>query len=200
MDNILQIWGGVGFLLNKILLMFSEKYKFSGSQNLYQKYQIYSWLIYLISLPPWIILFALRQDWIASALELTGAPAIVLGLTNALQMHKQPLIKKLINKKIKLLEVVAIVCIITGICYSLYDLNGISRFTQLLEIILTISYLFGTYLLAKRNIRGYVCYIFMHISCGWIMYIHDYFWLMLQQIISLIIILNSYHIARKNAE
>jgi hypothetical protein len=192
MDVILQIWGGVGFLVNKILMTISEKQKVKGNFYEYVNFQKYSWIVYLASLPPWIILFALNQNWIASALELAGAPAMLLGLIN-FTVHK-----KSGSNIIRFLEILSIFCFIAGILYSLYDLRGITRFTQILEIILTVSYLIGTYLLAKTNSSGYICYIFMHISCGWIMYLQGYYWLFLQQFLSLIFVTYSYCVSQKN--
>jgi hypothetical protein len=198
MDSFLQIWGGVGFLLNKILLLRSEKLNIQGVENQYKKYQISSWGVYLLSLPPWIVLFAIKQNWIASALELAGAPAMILGLINALQSNCKNINQKSKKSIVQFLEICSIICIIVGVSFSLYDLKGVTRITQILEILLTSSYLIGTYLLATMNAQGYLWYILMHISCGLIMFLQGYFWLFIQQILSLFLVAWSYQIARKN--
>ena len=102
-----------------------------------------------------------------------------------------------INKKPPpLLDRLALVCIPLGFAYSLYDFGGLNTINQWLEIGLVAGFLVGTYLLAKEKPSGYLWYVLMHITCGWLMWIQAYPWLFLQQVISLGFIAAAYRVTR----
>ncbi|MBI3626890.1 hypothetical protein HY224_02505 [Candidatus Uhrbacteria bacterium] len=68
---------------------------------------------------------------------------------------------------------------------------------QWLEVSLTLGFLLGTYLLAKDKPSGYLWYILMNISCGWLMEIQGYHWLFVQQVLSLGFTVDAYYSTRQ---
>lgn len=180
MDIFLQVWGGVGYLLNKIFLWFSEYARNSGHNARARQWRVASWAVYLIGLPPWVIIFIAWRNWIAASVEASGAPAMALGLVLALRgTTKDP--PRWLNR-------LALVCIPLGFAYSLYDFGGVTTINQWLEIGLVLGFLVGTYMLAKEIPSGYLWYILMHVTCGWLMWLQGYPWLFLQQVVSLVFI------------
>jgi hypothetical protein len=184
MDAFLQLWGGIGYLLNKIFLWLSEREHNKGNNKDARKWRIASWAIYLFSLPPWIIIFVMWSNWIAASVEASGAPAMLLGFILAIRgTTKNPP---------RWLNYFALICVPLGLSYSLYDFGGIKTINQWLEISLVLGFLVGTYLLAKEKTSGYLWYVLMHLACGWLMLIQNYPWLFTQQIVSLIFIAAAY--------
>lgn len=189
MHQLLQLLAGGFYLLNKVFLSFSERSSSAGNGVKARRWRIAAWAVYLIGLPPWVIIFILRHNWIAASVEASGAPAMVLGLVIALQgKNKIPP---------RWLDHLAVVCIPLGFAYSLYDFGGLNTINQWLEIALVIGFLIGTYLLAKERAGGYLWYVLMHISCGWLMWIQGYPWLFWQQVVSLGFIVDAYNTQRK---
>ena len=189
MDIFLQVWGGVGYLLNKIFLWFSEHARNGGKNASARKWRIASWAVYLFGLPPWVIIFVMWRNWIAASVETSGAPAMLLGLVLALRGTT--------SNPPRWLDRLALVCIPLGFGYSLYDFGGITTINQWLEIGLVLGFLVGTYLLAKERASGYLWYVLMHITCGWLMWIQGYPWLFLQQLVSLVFIVDAWRATQK---
>ena len=96
------------------------------------------------------------------------------------------------------LDWLALLCIVAGLAYSIYDFGGLHTVKQGLEIGLVAGFLIGTYQLAKEQAAGYLWYVLMHLSCGALMWIQDYKWLFIQQLASLVFILDAYRVARRN--
>lgn len=190
MDILLQVWGGAGYLLNKIFLWFSEHARNGGKNANVRKWRIASWAVYLFSLPPWVIIFVMWRNWIAASVEASGAPAMLLGLVLALRGTT--------DNPPRWLDRLAFICIPLGFSYSLYDFGGVTTINQWLEIGLVLGFLVGTYLLAKERVGGYLWYVLMHVTCGWLMWIQGYPWLFLQQLVSLVFIADAYRVARKH--
>lgn len=86
----------------------------------------------------------------------------------------------------------AFVCAPFGLAVSCYDFGGLKTLNQWLEIGLVAGFLIGTYQLARDRASGYLWFVLMHVSCGWLMYIQGYPWLVAQQIASLGFILDAY--------
>jgi hypothetical protein len=84
METFLQIWGGAGYFLAKVLLVRAEFIE--KNRNLC----LAGWIIYLLGLPAWVILLAGRQDWIAAAIETAGVPAISLGIVMTWKQSNAP--------------------------------------------------------------------------------------------------------------
>lgn len=189
MNIILQLIGGIFYLLNKIFLSISERRRNKNKEEESKKWRIASWIVFLIGLPAWVIIFIIERNWIATSLEVAGIPSIILGLLISIKGSYQ--------KNIKWLDYLALICIPIGFGYSIYDFNGLNTLNQWLEIVLILGFLVGTYLLAKREPTGYLWYVFMHISCGWLMWVQNYPWLLLQQIISLGFVIDAYYSTHK---
>lgn len=145
------------------------------------------WSMYLAGLPAWVTLLIGKQNWIAAATEGGGAPALILGLVVALKnLDKVP---RYIDWSIKGFTYCLI---ILGTAYSLYSFNGITAFSQILEIGVTIGFLLGTYLLAKRKSTGWLLMALMLVSMGVLMYIQGKPILIVQQAISLLFVMNGF--------
>lgn len=129
------------------------------------------------------------RNWIAAGVEASGAPSMLLGLVTALRGDPK--------KAPRWLDRLAFTCIPFGFAYSLYDFGGLNTLRQWLEIGLVVGFLVGTYQLAKERPSGYLWFVLMHISCGALMYIQGYLWLVLQQVISLGFIADAWLTQRK---
>jgi len=190
---ILQLVGGGFYLLNKIFLWMSERARRAGDAESGQRWRIASWAVYLAGLPPWIIIFIGWRNWIAASVEASGAPAMVLGLWIAIRTMKTT-VK---TQPPRWLDRVALACIPLGFLYSLWDFGGFNTFNQLLETALVLGYLVGTYQLARERSQGYLWFVLMHVACGWLMWIQGYPWLLLQQIVSLVFIVDAWRVERE---
>jgi len=189
LHQVLQWLGGGFYLLNKVFLSFSERARNRGDEIVARRWRISSWVVYLAGLPAWVIIFVSWRNWIAASVEASGAPAMVLGLIIAYcgTTKKPP----------RWLDHLALFCIPLGFAYSLYDFGGLKVINQWLEIGLVVGFLVGTYLLAKERARGYLWYVLMHVTCGWLMWIQGYPWLFLQQVVSLGFIVDAYRMTQK---
>lgn len=182
---LLQVWGGMFYLLNKIF--FSRAERTAGGKR--KQWQVRSWRVYLTGLPAWATLFFFERNWIAMMLELGGAPSMILGLVNAYRGK---------SREPKWLNYVAITAIVIGLGYSIYDFGGINTINQGLELSLTAGFLLGTYLLAKEHATGYLCFMVMNISCAALMYVQGFYWLTFQQAVSLGFVVDAYRMHRHN--
>lgn len=183
MNIVLQLWGGLFFLANKIFFSLSER----SEEKRFWK--IRSWIVYLVGLPAWVTIFVLEHNWIAASIETAGALAMILGLVNALRGEE--------GDAPKWLDWLVRVAIVLGISVSLYDFGGLNKFTQWLELSMVTGYLIGTYTLAKRNPAGYKWFMLMNASNAILMGVQDYTWLMIQQLVSLGFVVDAYWNSRK---
>ncbi|MDR2394379.1 MAG: multidrug transporter [Treponema sp.] len=181
MDIFLQVWGGVAYLLAKIFLSQAE-----GLQE-DRTWRLMGWAVYLIGLPAWVIVLASKQNWIASAIEAGGAPALVLGLVTAWKRLDQ--IPRWLDWFVK---GITYLMIVFGIAYSMYYFKGITTLSQMLEIGVTFGFLLGTYLLAKKNPAGWLLFAQMLICMALLMYLQDNMMLCVQQILSLVFVINGF--------
>lgn len=188
---VLKWVGGVGYLLNKVFFSFAERMKKKSRVVIARRWRIAAWFVYLIGLPPWVILFASWRNWIAAGVELSGGPSMLLGLIIAVRGSGK--------KPPRWLDRGALFLIPIGFLYSLYDFGGFTSLNQLLEVGLVIGFLLGTYQLAKQQRSGYLWFVVMHISCAWLMLIQDSPWLYRHQIISLVFILDAYLMSRETS-
>jgi CHASE2 domain-containing sensor protein len=175
METFLQLWGGIGYFLAKVLLVRAEFVE--KDRNL----RLTGWLVYLLGLPAWVVLLTSRQNWIAAAIETAGVPAIILGFVMTWKQNNNP--NKTIDLSIRIFTCLMIIC---GVSYSIYIFNGIKTFSQILEIIIIFGYLVSNYLLAKRNPFAWLLFMTGLISMSILMYIQDKPILCIQQLISLI--------------
>jgi hypothetical protein len=180
-DLFLQIWGGIGYLLAKILLACAEDIT-NG-----RKWRIIGWFSYLVGIPAWVILLAGKNNWVVAAIDLGSVPSMILGIITAWKQDSQ--VNKLFDICVKLFT---FFMIILGTSYSIYYFHGITTFSQILEILVTFGFLLGSYFLAKNNPTGWLLFVLMCICMGILMLIQDKILLVLQQGISLIVVMVGY--------
>ncbi len=183
-DIILQSWGGLFYLLAKIFLSYAEDKK--GL-----RWRIYGWSAYLIGIPAWIIVLSQNHNWIAMTIELGGAPAMVFGIIAA---NKRPNYLSQIDMVVKMF---VWILVIIGVSYSIYESHGIFLLSQTLECGVTIGYLGGTYLLAKRNGNGWLFFALMNLSMGTLMIIQNKWIFVILQIISLYFVFQGFKKSKK---
>lgn len=199
----LQLWGGILYLLNKIFLSQAER---AGEKEPVRRteWRIKAWIAYLTGLPAWTFIFVQERNWIAAALECSGVPSMLLGLTTDLRKLKQ--LKEDANQKeeevtneLGWLDLLSVVAIILGLGYSLYDFGGLNTINQGLELAVVTGFLLGTYLIAKDKISGYYWLMLMNLSNASLMYVQSYPWLVLQQLISLCFVADALRFRRKSS-
>jgi len=177
----LQAWAGAFYLLNKIFFSRAERSKEKIKQ---QTWRVWSWRVYLIGLPAWVIIFLSERNWMAAAVEAGGATSMVLGLVIATRGNEKD--------GPAWLDWIARIAAVFGIAYSLYDFGGITTVNQTLELGVVVGFLVGTYLLAKQKAYGYLWFLLMNGSNAGLMWVQDYPWLTLQQLISFGFVLDAY--------
>ncbi len=189
MDIILQAWGGGFYLLNKIFLSLAE----GKNQKTKRQLKIAGWLIYILGVPPWVIILVSKHDWIAASIEAGGVPSMLFGLFTVYQNAESP------NKVFDLTaSIFTYGFIIIGVCYSVYDYGGITSISQLLEIGVMIGFLIGSYLMAKSNLYGWLFFMLMNGSMASLMFIQSKPLLTVQQLISLCFVLYGFTVALKS--
>ncbi len=184
---VLQVWGGGFYLLNKIFFSRAER----SEEDAKRIWRIRSWTVYLIGVPAWLIIFVIERNWMVAAVEMGGMPAMVLGLVIA---------RRGIGKEPNWLSNIARFAAILGIAYSLYDFGGITTLTQTLELVVVAGFLIGTYLLARQQPAGYLWFLLMNISAGTLMFVQDYPWLALQQVISFGFVADAYFVQKRKSQ
>lgn len=176
MEFILQIWGGLFYLTNKICFAFAE----GKDKKRKRQLKIIGWVIYILGVPAWVTILIIKHDWIAASMEAGGIPAMLFGLINVYKNSEKP------NSVFDFIaSFFTYAFIIFGTGYSLYDYGGISSISQLLEIGVMIGFLLGSYLLAKNNPSGWLFFMIMNGSMGTLMMIQNKPILAFQQAVSL---------------
>jgi hypothetical protein len=148
MEIFLQVWGGSFYLLAKVFLSGAE-----GNES--SPWRVRGWIVFLLGIPAWVIVLGKENAWIAAGVEAGGAPSMLLGIAIAREW-KIPTWTRTGAK------VLAWGLIILGIVYSWYDFGGIRSLSQVLELLITTGYLAGTYLLAKKDGRGWLWFVLMN--------------------------------------
>lgn len=190
MDIALQLWGGSFYLINKILFALAENKK----EDLKRKLKLFSWAIYILGVPAWVIILIGKHNWIAASIEAGGVPSMLFGLYNVYKNAEVP------NRTFdKVASLFTFGSIIVGVGYSLLDYGGISSISQVLEIGVMLGFLLGSYLLAKNNRKGWLFFMLMNGSMATLMLIQHKPLLAFQQIASLIFVVYGYFLStRKN--
>ena len=186
MNSVLQIWGGGLYLLNKILFAFAE----GKGENDKRRFRIAGWVVYILGAPAWVIILISKHDWMAASVEAGGIPAMLFGLFNAYQNSETP------NRVFdSIASFSTYTFCILGICYSLYDYEGIASSSQLLEMNVMIGFLVGSYLLAKKNSYGWLFFMLMNASMASLMLIQQKPILSVQQLVSLCFVIYGFTVA-----
>lgn len=180
MHNLfLQLWGSL-YLLNKIFFSIGER-TFNAQNK--KKWFILAWITFLIALPAWVILFILKNNWIAVTVEVGAAPSMVVGLFIAWRgKGTEPYWLHWFSK----------IAALFGLLVSFYNFGGITSLNQILELGIAIGFLIGTYQLANKNPDGYIWFVLEKISCAILMGYENCFILTIQQVMSLLFILDAY--------
>lgn len=177
MELILQLWGGLFYLLNKALFAIAE----GQAKTTYRRCKVSGWLFYILGAPAWVTILLSHNDWIAASIEAGGVPAMFLGLYNAYHSNRRPT-TAFINGFISLCTYGSLVL---GLSYSLYHHGGIISISQVLEIGVMIGFLLGGFLLAKNNPVGWIFFMLMNLSMAGLMMVQGKSILMVQQLLSL---------------
>jgi hypothetical protein len=176
MDLVLQIWGGLFYLTNKICFALAE----GKEKNKKRQLKIIGWIVYILGVPAWVTILIIKHDWIAASIEAGGIPAMLFGLFNVYKNSEKP---------DRFFDIIAsfftYAFIIFGTSYSLYDYGGITSISQLLEIGVMIGFLLGSYHLAKNKTYGWLFFMIMNGSMGTLMIIQNKPILTIQQAVSL---------------
>jgi hypothetical protein len=187
LNFILQLWGGTFYLLNKLFFSKAER---ALNQQHQLKWRLRAWAAYLIGLPPWVLIFISERNWIAAAVESSGVPAMLIGLSTAWQGHSE-------LHEFVWLDHLAKLLIFIGLGLSFYDFGGLATLNQFLELGIAAGFLMGTYLLAKSKGQGYFWLTVGNISAAFLMMRQGYLLLMIQQIISLSLVIDAYRVQRR---
>lgn len=189
MDLMLQIWGGLFYLVNKILFAFSEGKQGKTKKNL----KVSGWVIYILGVPAWVIILVDHDDWIAASLEVGAIPAMLLGLYNTIRDHKSA--HKAFNSFV---AVCTYSSLLFGLGYSLYVYGGVTALSQILEVCAMLGFLMGSYHLAKDSHIGWLFFMLMNLSMAGLMFLQGKPILMIQQLLSLCFVFYGFKQSRKS--
>jgi len=187
MHIVLQVWGGLFYLLNKIFMSATER----TVGEISRKWRVRSWAIYLWGLPPWLVIFAQERAWIVFCVETAGALSMVLGLVIA---------RSRTGKAPMWLNHVALVGAVVGLASSLYDFAGLTTLNQGIELVSMAGFIVGTYLLANKKPTGYLWYLLMNTTMGWLLARQGYWLLVIQQILSVAFIADAWMVWRRKSQ
>ncbi|MDC7223359.1 MAG: nicotinamide mononucleotide transporter [Spirochaetales bacterium] len=176
MDLVLQIWGGGFYLLNKVLFALAEG-KGEGNDRFLK---LTGWAVYILGVPAWVIILLGKQNWIAASIEAGGLPAMFLGFYSVYGRFSEP--PKILDRVAGLFTYLAL---IVGSGYSLWENRGITSLSQLLEIGVMFGFLFGSFLLARKDRRGWLFFIVMNGCMAVLMFLQGKPLLTVQQLVSL---------------
>ena len=174
----LELWGGAFYLLNKIFFCCLERTRSEHRKLVYHKL---AWISYIVGVPPWVFVLALERNWIAAAVESGGIPSMIMGL---LAYSKQ-------KQKGRALDHFSKIATLAGVAISFYDIGGLFGFIQIVEILLAMGFLLGTYFSAKGSVVGYYWLAFANLCCAYLTWIQGYAFLAGQQLISILFILDA---------
>lgn len=185
---VLQIWGGLFYLTNKIFFAISEGQEAQNAKKL----KILAWSIYLLGVPAWVIILISHENWIAASIEAGGIPAMLLGLYNTFHEHQK--VNKTLNHFVTFSTYLFLAF---GIIYSISIYGGITSLSQVLEVGVMLGFLLGSYYMAKSSPKGWLFFMLMNISMASLMFLQDKPILMAQQLLSLCFVFYGF---RKNRE
>jgi hypothetical protein len=185
MQIIVEVWGGLFFLANKFLFAASERV--SDNPEVWRLRRMGAWACYLIGIGPWLFIFWQNDNWIALGVELSGIPALFLGLFLA-YIRSVDKVPQWFNR-------FALVGVGLGLVMSLWALGGFSSASQFCELGLSLGFLYGTYRLALNKQDGYIGLLVMNLSNAYLMHLQGYQVLVWQQIVSASIVVWAYYSA-----
>lgn len=89
------------------------------------------------------------------------------------------------------------ICLAIGISYSLYDYGGLTAGSQVLELCIMLGFLVGSYLLAKKNLYGWLFFMLMNGCMATLMLLQNKPLLSAQQLLSLCFVIYGFNVAWK---
>ncbi len=184
MTILFEIWGGVFYFFNKVFFSRAER----SEDERKRQWRIRAWSVYLTGLPAILVLFYLKSNWMAFLVEIGGAPGMLFGLMAA---------KRGIDEISPWFERIAFGSAILGIGVSVALLGGFTLITQWLEFGLIVGFLFGTWLCGKQKRVGYLFYAFMNVCTCALMFVQEYYFMSVQQVVSLLFVLDAYRMYGK---
>lgn len=191
MDLILQTWGGGLYLLNKVFFALAE----GKRQDLKRTLRVIGWVVYILGVPAWCIILVGKHNWVAASIEAGGIPSMLLGLYNLCRRTDTH------NKAFgRIASFSTYAFLVFGVCYSLYDFGGITTVSQVLEMGVMIGFLIGSYLLAQKNLYGWIFFMLMNGSMAALMLIQYKPLLTVQQLVSLCFVIYGFMVALKTSE
>ncbi len=150
---ILQLWGGGFYLTNKILFALAEGRPESSKRAL----RMAGWAIYILGVPPWVMILISDRNWIAASIEAGGVPAMLFGLYTVYKGSQS------LNHQFNAIaSFFTYGSLVLGVGTSVIDQQGINTLSQVLELGVMVGFLLGSYLLAKRNPRGWLLFMLMN--------------------------------------
>ncbi|MBU3068696.1 nicotinamide mononucleotide transporter [Aestuariicella sp. G3-2] len=176
MDLLLQIWGGLFYLANKILFAVAEGRREPTKKQL----RLSGWIIYIFGVPAWVMVLAGEHNWIAASIQAGCVPSMLLGAYNTYHDHKK--IHKLFNKIVTLCTYTSLAF---GVSYSIHQYGGITSISQILEVGIMLGFLLGSYYMAKNHRAGWLLFALMNLSMAALMLLQAKPILMGQQLVSL---------------
>ncbi len=186
MTLILQIWGGSFYLANKILFSLAE----GRNEGRKRAFRMAGWAFYILGVPPWVMILIGERNWIVASIEAGGVPAMLFGLYTVYkgsQGYNRPF------------NAVAMFftygSLLLGVGYSLIEHSGINTLFQVLELGAMIGFLAGSYLLARRNAKGWLFFMLMNGSMAALMFLQDKPILSIQQLLSLCFVIYGFIVA-----
>lgn len=191
MTFFLQLWGGGFYLANKILFSLAE----GRSDERKRAMQMAGWIIYILGVPPWVMILISDRNWIAASIEAGGVPAMLFGLYTVYGGNQA------YNRRFDLIaSIFTYGSLVLGVGYSVIDQQGINTLSQVLELGVMVGFLMGSYFLAKRNPRGWLFFMLMNGSMAALMLIQDKPILSGQQILSLCFVIYGFVVATRTTK
>ncbi len=186
---MLQIWGGLFYLSNKVFFSIAE----TKAGELKRKLKLIGWVVYILGVPAWIIILMGGKNWIGASIEVGGVPAMLLGLYNTYYREQRQ--SRLLNQFASYCTYFAL---IVGISYSVIEFGGLVKLSQLFEIGTTIGFLLGSYYLAKNDRKGWLFFMLMNLCMAMLMMLDGKYLLVCQQLLSLCFVIYGYNRSGRN--
>ncbi|WP_022851392.1 nicotinamide mononucleotide transporter [Limisalsivibrio acetivorans] len=191
MDLFLQIWGALFYLLNKIFFAVAE----GKAPDIRRNLKILGWAVFIIGVPPWVVVYVSEHNWMAASIEAGGIPTMMLGFMTAYRNTDKP------GKAVQSFGAVSMYAVLSaGILYSLYDYGGITSLSQIFELGTITGFLLGSYMLAKFNHNGWLLFMMMSACVAALMYLAGRYIMLTEQVISIGFALYGYISAKKRKE
>jgi hypothetical protein len=187
-----EVVGATLYLLNKICFLLRETAGARGDETARRRWAALAWGLGLLGLPFVTAVLIGSRDWIFGFLELGAAPPMLFGLIVAMRGDHAVVVPRWADR-------VVYVAIVVGILYSAYDLGGLLSFPQMLELGAALTFIWGSYELAKGKPVGYLVYVAMFACAGTLLFIQEHYWFALQQLASAAIIYGAYIIAARRS-